>query len=721
MSFSWETTSARSRAASVGEAQPGLRTARPDAQSLTRARALVARLPRPELITLMALAGVLDLWALGRNGWANSYYSAAARSMSSSWHNFLFASMDPSGVMTVDKPPLSLWVQALSVRLFGYHPLSVLMPQALMGVASVALVYDLVRRRFGRLAGFVAGLALATTPIAVAISRHNNPDALLVLCCVAALWCTVRGLEAGRTRWLLLAGVFVGLGFETKMGVALTVVPGISAAWLWIDPRGRGRLRALGQLLAGGAAMVAVGGAWPLLVELTPAAERPWVSGTSDNSVLSLILDYNGVNRVGGQAGVPSGVGGNLSGGSPGPLRLLSSALGGQVGWLLGFVLVTLLGMVVASRLRRSDARSGWLIAVGGAFLVTTALFSFAGGIFHPYYVSLLAPFMAALAGAGFAELVRGGLGARIVGPLAVGAGVVAELVIRGRYPGQLTWLAPALIAVGVLAALALAASGARRVRLLTAGAAMGALLLAPAVWAVDTVGYATSATFPAGGPALVPTGPGGGPMGRIGGPFGPQGALRSLPGGPPGRPQLFGAAPGGPSQGGAVGQAPPGAAPFFSHGGGLAFGGGRGRLSGQFGDDRSIAAVLSYVTRHGGGTIVVSSQSSAAAAIIDKNANVAGIGGFSGRESDVSVAWLAQEVRSGTIRWVLAEGSAGRPGLPGDTRVGAKPAMSAVASACQSVPMAAAGPSTRSGSASSTLYDCDGRAAALVAAGRSA
>jgi hypothetical protein len=210
---------------------------------------------------------------------------------------------------------------------------------------------------------------------------------------------------------------------------------------------------------------------------------------------------------------------------------------------------------------------------------------------------------------------------------------------------------------------------------------------------------------------------------------------LRSLPGGPAGRPQLFGAAPGGPSQGGAVGQAPPGAAPFFSRGG-LAFGGGRGRLGGQFGDDRSIAAVLGYVTGHGGGTIVVSSQSSAAAAIIDKNANVAGIGGFSGRESDVSVAWLAQEVRSGTIRWVLAERSAGRPGLPGDTRVGAKPAMSAVASACRSVPMAAAAPSTSSGSApnasfgsalstslgsaSSTLYDCEGRAAALVAAGRS-
>ena len=159
--------------------------------------------------------------------------------MSTSWHDFLYGSFDASGVMTVDKPPLALWVQALSVRVFGFHSLSILVPQALMGVATVVLVYDLTRRRWGRIAGFVAGLALATTPIAVAISRHNNPDALLVLCCTAALWFTVRALEDGRTRWLVWAGVCVGLGFETKMGAALLVVPGLVAAWLWVAPRGR--------------------------------------------------------------------------------------------------------------------------------------------------------------------------------------------------------------------------------------------------------------------------------------------------------------------------------------------------------------------------------------------------------------------------------------------------------------------------------------------------
>jgi 4-amino-4-deoxy-L-arabinose transferase-like glycosyltransferase len=721
MSTSWQTGSAPSPAAPLGAAPGRARRVAGRGRPLARTAALAARLPRPELLGLLLLAGALDLWALSRNGWANEYYSAAARSMSSNWHNFLFASLDPSGVMTVDKPPLSVWVQALSVRAFGYHQLSVLVPQALMGVASVALVYDLARRRFGSLAGFVAGTALATTPIAVAISRHNNPDALLMLCCVAAVWCTVRGLEAGRTRWLVLAGVFVGLGFEAKMGVALTIVPGIVAAWLWIDPRGRGRLRALRQLLAAGLAMVIVGGAWPLLVELTPAADRPWVAGTSDNRVLSLILDYNGLNRVGGQEGVPTGGGGNMSGGTPGPLRLLSSALGGQVGWLLGFVLVTSVGMLAASRLRRSDARSGWLIVVGGAFLVTAVLFSLAGGIFHPYYVSLLAPFLAALAGAGVAELAGPGARARVVGPIAIAAGVAIELIIKGRYPGQLTWLAPVLIGVGALAAVALLLSAAPRVRHAAVCVAALALLLAPAAWAVDTLGYAASGTFPAGGPASAETGPGGpggrflGPRGRFGGPGGLRGLLA---GGGTGQPPLFGG-PSGPPPAGSLGQGPGGAPPFLpGTGGPRAFGRGRFGAGGPFGDARAIGKVLGYVKAHGGGTIAVSSQSSAAAAIIERHADVAGIGGFSGRESQVSVPWLAAEVLAGRIRWVLAEAGAVRRAIPGDIRAGAKPAMAAVASACRVVPLAPSrGSETGPGQGSSTLYDCGGRSAQLLAA----
>jgi 4-amino-4-deoxy-L-arabinose transferase-like glycosyltransferase len=397
-----------------------------------RARARALRIPRPELVGLLALAGVLDLWALSRNGWANDYYSAAVRSMASSWHAFLYGAFDPAGVMTVDKPPLALWVQALSVRAFGFHSLSILVPQALMGVATVGLTYDLVRRRFGRAAGFVGGLALALTPVTVAISRHNNPDALLVLCCVAAVWCLVRALEDGRTRWLVLCGICAGLGFETKMGAALLVVPALAVAYLWVAPRGR--LVALRQLVAGGAAMVVVGGAWPLLMALTPAATRPWISGTSDNSIWSLIFGYNGLGRLDGQAGGPGGGfgggGGGPFGGGAGLGRLFNAALGGQAGWLLGFALVAGPGLLAATRLRRADARTGWLLAVGGSALTCAIAFSFAQGIFHPYYVSELAPFLAALVGGGAALVAGGGVIARVVAPQAIAAGVVGELVV---------------------------------------------------------------------------------------------------------------------------------------------------------------------------------------------------------------------------------------------------------------------------------------------------
>jgi 4-amino-4-deoxy-L-arabinose transferase-like glycosyltransferase len=706
----------------------------------------------------MALAGVLNLWALSRNGWANEYYAAAVRSMSGSWHDFLFASLDKGGVMTVDKPPLALWVEALSVRVFGYHSLSILVPEALMGMASVALIYDLVRRRFGRVGGFVAGAALALTPITVAISRHNNPDALLVLCCVAALWCTVRAFDSAParsgTRWLVAAGVLVGLGFETKMLVALVVVPGIAAAWLWVAPAARGRLHALRQLLAGGGAMALVGGAWPLLVELTPAADRPWVSGTSDNRILSLIFEYNGLGRVDGQAGGPAGTagpggggGGNVFGGASGPLRLLNSALGGQAGWLLGFALVSVLGILIAGRLRRTDARSGWLLAVGGAFVTSAVLFSAASGIFHPYYVSLLAPFAAALVGAGAAQLISGAVATRIVGPLAIVAGVVTELVVVGDYPGQLPWLESVLIVVGALAVVTLVVFSSRIVRMAAVGGAVAALLAAPSVWAFDTLGHATSGTFPAGGPTSAESvgfgGPGGGrggfsARGGFGGAGGPGTRTGRLRAGSAGAVPLFGAGPATGAQG-----APQAGTPA------VGAGGIPGAAGGGFGGGGSLTSALSYISTHGGGTLAVSSQSTAAAAIIAGHANVAGIGGFSGRESDPSVSWLAQEVRDGQIRWVLDEQSGAGPGagrigggLPGETRVGSKPAMAAAAKACQAVTLSTAttgapgvagttgttgavgttgtvgavGPSAAS--SAGTLYDCQGDAAAVASLG---
>jgi 4-amino-4-deoxy-L-arabinose transferase-like glycosyltransferase len=753
------------------------RTGAPTTQRGPRLGSLLRRVPRPELLALVVLAGLLNLWALSRNLWANEYYSAAVRSMSESWHNFLFASFDPAGVMTVDKPPLALWVQTLSVKLFGFHSLSILVPQALMGIASVTLVYDLTRRRFGRAAGFVAGLVLATTPITVAISRHNNPDALLILCCTAALWCLVRALEDDRTRWLVLCGVCVGLGFETKMGAALLVVPGIALAWLWVAPRGH--RRALRQLLAGAAALLVVGGAWPLLVTLTPASERPWVSGTSDNSIVSLITNYNGLGRLDGQAGGPGALGGGggapgggfsgrgagralggatgagpgaggpgaggaatagsagatgaapggtaAQGGFPGgglpggragggrgagasvfgagasvfgegtgALRLVNASLGGQAGWLLGFALIGGLAILCSSRLRRRDPRTGWLLALGGGFLTTAVAFSAAQGIFHPYYVSLLAPFTAALVGAGAAQLTGRGLLARIFTVLAIVGGVAGELLVLHNNPGELGWLEPLLIAGGVATAVILACLSARRVRIVGLTTILALLLIAPATWAVQTLGHATSGTFPAGGPESASAGGFGGGAPRFAGGGTPAGGGTSQP--------LFGTPSSGTTR----------TRNGFSAGGGA-------NPGGVFGGSE-LTQAMSYVKSHGGGTIAVSSQSEAASLVISDGAKVAGIGGFSGRESDVSLTWFAGEVRTGHIRWVLTNGASNGPGGGGgeQQRPGATAVLDKVAQVCRSVND---GESTTGGAATTTttneaysggLYDCAGMASRL-------
>ncbi len=672
-------------------------------------RSLTALRSRPEVPALAAVASGLNLWGLSVNGWANTFYAAAAHSMAHSWHDFLFASLDRAGLMTVDKPPLSLWVQALSARIFGFGPLSLLVPQALMGTAATVLVYDLVRRGFGRRAGIVAGLAFATTPIQVAMARHNNPDELLVLCCVAALWLAARALEDGRTRWLVACGAMVGLGVEAKMGAALMVVPGVAAAYAWVAPRGRAT--AIRQLAAGGAALTVIGLAWPVLVTLTPASDRPWISGTSDNSIWSLMLGYNGLGRIAGQAGATGG--GGLFGAPGGVLRLLGPGIGDQAGWLLGFAVAAGLWIAVASRLRRSDARTGWLIAVGGTFGVGALVFTVARGIFHPYYVSLLAPVAAALVGAGVGQALRGGRrAARVLAPLVISAGAAGQLYVLGGLDGRLSWARPLVIVVAGAAAVALAFALTPRVRTTALGVGLAALLAAPATWAAETLGHATSSTFPAGGPEIAVAGPGaaGGPqagvefggLGSAGGRWALGGLLGRagvgpLPGGPPfgsivpvprGRtavPRDSSFVAGAPS--GRAGTRPPES------------------VSGPFaGDTTGLGEALSYIRGHGGGTIGIQSQSGAAAWILTSDANVAGLGGFSGRETAVSARWLAMEVRDGRLGWLLGDWSA-PSGTAGHDRHGS--AIAIAQRAARRVRLADG----------VTLYDLRGRAAAILAA----
>lgn len=392
---------------------------------------------------------------------------------------------------------------------------------------------------------------------------------------------------------------------------------------------------------------------------------------------------------------------GSVFGGDTGLTRLVDASLGGQAGWLIGMAIVGALAIAVLTRLKRTDPRTGWVIAAGGAFATCAVVFSYAQGIFHPYYVSMLAPFTAVLVGAAAGTVLKGGLAARVVAPLALLAGLGTELLVIDRGATDVKGLIPlAVVAVAGGAAVLVARTPAP-VRAVALAVAMGALLLAPATWATETLGHATSSTFPAGGPASQGFG-GGGPGG--GGRGGFRGGGMGGPGAGGSPPQMQGApSAGGTASGGtASGQAT--APPGFSIGGssGSSSTGGMGG-GGMFGGNADLTEALSYAKAHGGGTIGVSSQQGSAQAIISSGADVAGLGGFSGSESSPTVQWLAQAVKDGKIRYVLTDGT-GSGGFGGrDGRAGASALMAAVEQVGTQTSV-------------SGLYDLQGKASALLA-----
>src|SRR4051812_20319917 len=347
---------------------------------------------RPALLALLVATGVLYLWGLGASGWANSFYSAAVQAGSESWKAFFFGSSDAAGSITVDKTPLSLWPMALSVRVFGLSSWSILVPQALMGVATVGLLHRLVRRTTGSAAaGLIAGAAMALTPVAVLMFRFNNPDALLTLLMVGAAGATLRavdssGREGGHpVRWLSLGGALVGLAFLTKMLQAFLVLPALALAYLLFARTSWGKR--LGHLVVAFGAMLLAGGWWIAIVELWPAASRPYIGGSQDNSILELTLGYNGLGRLSGnETGSVGGGGAGGSGnwGAAGLVRLFDTEIGGQIAWLLPAALV--LGAVALWFGRRQQRLRAGLTLWVTWLLVTGLTFSYMAGIFHPYY-----------------------------------------------------------------------------------------------------------------------------------------------------------------------------------------------------------------------------------------------------------------------------------------------------------------------------------------------
>ncbi|HEX6798515.1 MAG TPA: glycosyltransferase family 39 protein [Ktedonobacterales bacterium] len=455
------------------------------------------------LAAVLLLATALNFYRLSANGYGNIYYATAVRSMLESGHNFFFVSFDPGGFLSVDKPPLGLWLQAISARVLGFSWLGLLLPQAVAGVVSVALLWRLVRTSFGPEAGVLAGLALAVTPVSVITSRDNVLDGLLVPFLLAGAWALQRALRAGTLRWLLLAAVLVGLGFNVKALEAYLVVPAFALVYLLGAPRGWG-LR-IGQLALAGTVLAVISLSWVTIVDLTPASQRPYVGSTTDDSELSLTLGYNGIFRILGeprhappaeaaqrrtspavrvpaepqavmatiqayrllasettnkQSAVPDPIQG-----FPGAWRLFQPALGGQLSWLLPLALIGLLAAIrLPGRQRRMprtwrDLLTWRLNTRQQGYLLWTAwllaawfVFSFSR-VLNVYYLSVLAPAVCALAAIGMIALWRGylagGRGSWLL-PLAVLATGIEQAALLGAAPKWNPWLRPLVLVVSL-------------------------------------------------------------------------------------------------------------------------------------------------------------------------------------------------------------------------------------------------------------------------------
>ncbi|HVA03592.1 MAG TPA: glycosyltransferase family 39 protein [Acidimicrobiales bacterium] len=496
---------------------------------------------RPALLTLLVGTAVLYLWGLGASGWANSFYSAAVQAGTKSWKAFFFGSSDASNFITVDKPPASLWVMEISARLFGVNAWSILVPQALEGVASVAVLYAAVRRSFRPGAALLAGLVLATTPVAALMFRYNNPDALLVLLLTVAAYATVRALERANTWWLVLAMSAVGTGFITKMLQAFLVVPALGLVYLIAAPTPL--RRRIVQLAVGAVALVVSAGWWVAAVALTPAADRPYVGGSQDNNILNLIFGYNGLGRISGsESGSVGGAGAAGSRWGPtGWLRFFGSEFGTQISWLIPAALIVALASLWLWRRRpRTDAARSAMLLWSGWLIVTAVVISLAKGIIHPYYSVAAAPAIGAMVGIGASALweKRSTIVARAALAAALAATAVWSYFLLDRAPTWMPWLRSAVLVVGLGVAVFLIITPRLRgqAALALGVIGVGAALAGPAAYALDTAATAHAGAIPSAGPAATagPGGAPGGPGGTFGG--GPGGAVTRRPGNTGGR-----------------------------------------------------------------------------------------------------------------------------------------------------------------------------------------
>jgi 4-amino-4-deoxy-L-arabinose transferase-like glycosyltransferase len=631
---------------------------------------------RPALLGVTLLAAVLYLWDLTVSGWANTYYSMAAQAASQSWSAWFFGSLDAGNFITLDKPPLSTMLIGLSVRVLGLSSWAVLLPQALAGVGTVVVLYHAVRRSFGPVAATIAGIVMSVTPVAVLIFRYDNPDALLTFLLVAAAAALLRALDDRRMRWVVLAAALVGFGFLTKYLQAYLVLPAFALTYA-IAAAGSLRHRIAGLAVAAATVFVASGW-WVAIVELIPAASRPFIGGSMTNSAVQLFLGYDGLARIFGFAGGPGGVAGGVGGqgfggpgagfsGTPGLLRLFNADFGGQISWLIAFAVIGLVsGLWLRRRADRTDHPVAGYLLWGTWLAVHLLVFSFMSGIIHTYYTVALVPAIAALVGAGTVELWR--LRERSwAGGLVLGAAVLVSAVLAWtlleRTPDFASGLAWVVLGMGVFAAFVLAVTsmpGAsstladpdrRRLGLVAGGLAAAALLAGQAAYAIDTVGTAYGGGDPAAGPAV------------------------------------------------------PGASGFGGPGARGGFGGPGGTTD---------QALLDYlVANRGTATWIVAVDGAGAAAPIQLATGqpVMAMGGFSGSDNAPNLTGFKASVASGQLRFVLL--GRGGPGGGGGFGIG-RPGSGAstvarwVTASCTQVGLGAG-----AAGAGGALYDCAGAAAA--------
>ena len=645
---------------------------------------------RPALLGLLFATAVLYLWNLSASGYANSFYSAAAQAGSKNWEAFFFGSSDAGNSITVDKPPAALWVMGLSVRVFGLSSWSILVPQALMGVATVGTVYAAVRRRFSAHAGLIAGAVLALTPVAVLMFRFNNPDALLALLLTLATYAMLRAHEDGRTRWLVLAGALIGFAFLTKTLQAFLVLPAFAAVYLAFGPHRL--LKRVGQLAWGTLAMLVAGGWWVAIVQLVPAADRPYIGGSTDNSFLSLTFGYNGFGRLtGNETGSVGGTGGTGSTGqwgATGITRLFSSDIGGQISWLIPAAVILLaLGVWVTRRAKRADTARAAFLLWGGSFLFTALTFSYMSGIFHAYYTVALAPSIAALVGMGAEAVWRGRRrpGVATVGAATIAVSAIWAFVLLNRsadfYPA-VRWLV-LLLGLGAAAlflanAFVPAANGIKRLMVAAGVAALISMLAGQAAYAADTASTGHTGSIPTAGPSTGMGGmgggmPGGGGTGGKTGGFGggtgggtpPTGTGGGAAAGTKGGSSSQAGMPGGSTGGtgsttGGTGKT--GTAPSGTEQGSMGGGGASGLLNGATVSSAMTSLLEKNASSYTWVAATIGSQNAASYQLATQE-SVMPIGGFNGTDNSPTLAQFEQYVKEGKIHYFIASSTGGQGG----------------------------------------------------------